>query len=116
MCTKEPLSVKDQRGLARPQVRDGKIYLSKLLTGRKTQKIYYRKCVQDPNETVHDLQIFNEEFVETLEILQSKRQQIYLCGDYNIDLLNIFQKNQYNNLFENLITAGLQPNISLPTR
>ena len=49
-------------------------------------------------------------------ILQSKRQQIYLCGDYNIDLLKIFQKNQYNNFFENLIAAGFQPKISLPTR
>ena len=69
-----------------------------------------------PNETVHDLQIFNDEFAETLEILQSKRLQIYLCGDYNIDLLKIYQKNQYNLFFENLIAAGFQPKISLPTR
>ena len=82
----------------------------------KHKKYIIGNVYRVPNETVHDLQIFNEEFVETLEILQSKRQQIYLCGDYNIDLLNIFQKNQYNNLFENLITAGSQPNISLPTR
>ena len=69
-----------------------------------------------PNETVYDLQIFNDEFVDALEILQSKRLQTYLCGDYNIDLLKIFQKNQYNIFFENLITAGFQPKISLPTR
>ena len=49
-----------------------------------------------PNETVYDLQIFNDEFVDALEILPSKRLQTYLCGDYNIDLLKIFQKNQYN--------------------
>ena len=32
------------------------------------------------------------------------------------DLLKNFQKNQYNIFFENLITAGFQPKISLPTR
>ena len=69
-----------------------------------------------PNETAHDLQIFNDEFVDTLEILQSKRLKIYLCGDYNIDLLKIFQKNKYNVYFENLIAAGFQPKINLPTR
>ena len=69
-----------------------------------------------PNETVYDLQIFNDEFVDSLEILQSKRLQTYLRGDYNIDLLKIFQKSQYTSFFENLITAGFQPKISLPTR
>ena len=69
-----------------------------------------------PNETVYDLQIFNDEFVDALEILQSKRLHTYLCGDYNIDLLKIFRKNQYNVFFENLIAAGFQPKISLPTR
>ena len=69
-----------------------------------------------PNETVYDLQIFKDEFVDTLEILQSKRLQTHLCGDYNIDLLKIFQKNQHNIFFVNLITAGFQSKISLPTR
>ena len=69
-----------------------------------------------PNETEYDLQIFNDKFVDTLEILQSKRLQTYLCGDYSIDLLKIFQKNQYNIFFENLIIAGFQPKLSLPTR
>ena len=32
-----------------------------------------------------------------------------------IDRLRIYQKNQYNLFFENLIAAGFQPKISLPT-
>ena len=59
---------------------------------------------------------YNNYITLALEILQSKRLQTFLCGDYNIDLLKIFQKNQYNIFFENLITAGFQPKISLPTR
>ena len=83
---------------------------------QNTKKYIIGNVYRVPNETVYDLQIFNDEFVDALEILQSKRLQTYLCGDYNIDLLKIFQKNQYNIFFKNLNTAGFQPKISLPTR
>ena len=45
--------------------------------------------------TINELQRFNGEFLETLEILQSKRLQVYLCGDYNINLLKVYKKDQY---------------------
>ena len=106
----EPINVKDQT--------TGWENLFVKITHRSqnTKKYIIRNVYRVPNETIHDLQIFNDEFAETLEILQSKRLQIYLCGDYNIDLLKIYQKNQYNLFFENLIVAGFQPKISLPTR
>ena len=48
--------------------------------------------------------------------MQSKRLQVYLCGDYNINLLKVYKKHQYNIIFENLVSAGYLPKISLPTR
>ena len=80
-----------------------------------------KKCIigniyRLPSETVNDLQTFNDEFLETLEILQSKRLQVYLCGDYNINLLKVYKKDQYNIFFKNLVSAGYLPKISLPTR
>ena len=54
--------------------------------------------------------------METLEILQSKRLQVYLCGDNNINLLKVYKKDQYNIFFENLVSAGYLPKISLLTR
>ena len=106
----EPLNVKDQT--------TGWENLFVKITHRSqnTKKYVIGNVYRVPNKTIHDLQIFNDEFAETLEILQSKRLQIYLCGDYNIDLLKKYQKNQYNLFFENLIAAGFQPKISLPTR
>ena len=84
----EPLNVKDQT--------TGWENLFVKITHRSqnTKKYIIANVYRVPNETIHDLQIFNNEFAETLEILQSKRLQIYLCGDYNIDLLKIYQKNQ----------------------
>ena len=106
----EPLNVKDQT------TGWENLFLKITHRTQNTKKYIIRNVYRVPNETVYDLQIFNDEFVDALEILQSKRLQTYLCGDYNIDQLKIFQKNQYNIFFENLITAGFQPKISLPTR
>ena len=41
---------------------------------------------------------------------------LFICGDYNIDLLNINTKDHYNTFYNNLTAAGYLPRISLPTR
>ena len=69
-----------------------------------------------PNELVSDITTFNEEFAETLDILHTKRTPTYLCGDSNIDLLKIHQKPNYCTFYDNLISSGYLPRISLPTR
>ena len=48
--------------------------------------------------------------------LRTNRSPIYLCGDFNIDLLKINWKNHYNTFYNSLTTAGYLPRISLPTR
>ena len=82
--------------------------------GSKTQIIgnIYRK----PNELLHDFHKFQDEFDETLERLRVNRIPVYLCGDFNIDLLKLNVKDHYNTFFNNLIAAGYFPRISLPTR
>ena len=70
----------------------GKSILKNYSRDEKHKKYIIRNVYRVPNETVYDPQIFNDEFVDALEILQSKRLQTYLCGDYNIDLLKIYQK------------------------
>ena len=53
--------------------------------GSKTQIVgnIYRR----PNEILHDFRMFQEEFVEALE--NFNRNPVYLCGDFNIDLLKL---------------------------
>ena len=81
--------------------------------GSKAQIIgnIYRK----PNELLHDFYKFQDEFDETLELLRVNRIPVYLCGDFNIDLLKLNVKDHYNTFFNNLIAAGYFPRISLPT-
>ena len=106
----EPVSIKDQ-------TTGWENLFIKISHNKKNSKKYIiGNIYRLPSETVNDLQTFNDEFLETLEILQSKRLQVYLCGDYNINLLNVYKKDQYNIFFENLVSAGYLPKISLPTR
>ena len=69
-----------------------------------------------PKELLSDFHLFQEEFDEALELLRTIRSPIYLCGDYNIDLLKINTKDHYNTFYNNLTAAGYLPRISLPTR
>ena len=69
-----------------------------------------------PKELLSDFHLFQEEFDEALELLRTIRSPIYLCGDYNIDLLKINTKDHYNTFYNNFTAAGYLPRISLPTR
>ena len=40
----------------------------------------------------------------------------YICGDFNIKLLKIGIKSHYNTFFENMLSSGFYPKITLPTR
>ena len=51
-----------------------------------------------------------------MEILQTMRSLVYIGGDFNIDLLKVNQKHHYNAFYENLVTAGYLPRITLPTQ
>ena len=69
-----------------------------------------------PKELLSDFHTFQEEFDEALELLRTNRSLIYLCDDFNIDLLKINTKDHYNTFYNNLTAAGYLPRNSLPTR
>ena len=57
-----------------------------------------------------------KELLLDFHTLRTKRSPIYLCGDFNIDLLKINTKDHYNTFYNNLTAARYLPRISLPTR
>ena len=72
----------------------------------------YRK----PCEVLDEFNVFLEELTSFLIFIKNQNRPSYLCGDYNIDLLKIKMKNHANNYFEELVTNGFFPKITLPTR
>ena len=59
---------------------------------------------------------FVDELEPILTDLVNPRSHVLLAGDFNIDLLSIKNRNVYNDYFENMLSWGLFPRITLPTR
>ena len=49
-------------------------------------------------------------------MLRARSKMVFLCGDYNIDLLKINTNDHFNTFYENVIYSSFIPNITLPTR
>ena len=48
--------------------------------------------------------------------LSAENKDIYVCGDFNTDLLKIETNINYKHFYELMISYGFLPNILLPTR
>ena len=68
----------------------------------------------------HDISEIYNNFLEYLDITLSKlineNKEIYLCGDFNSDILKIDLHSNYKHFYEIMSSYGLTPFISLPTR
>ena len=60
-----------------------------------------------PVELIPVIDTFLSEYALILEILQVNQNVIYLCGDFNIDLLKISTKNHCNTFYNNLIAQDI---------
>ena len=52
----------------------------------------------------------------TLNKLANENKDIYICGDFNTDLLKIDKNVNYKKFYEQLCSYGLLPQIIQPTR
>ena len=69
-----------------------------------------------PSYTAEDLSAFTNEYSDLLNILRTRSKFIYICGDYNIDILKMCSNNNYNTFYETVISCSFVPKITLPTR
>ena len=69
-----------------------------------------------PSELIDDLNMFINEFTETLHSAHLISKKTYVTGDFNIDLLKINSHNYYNAFYENITAQGFFPKITRPTR
>ena len=88
------------------------------LSLKRNNKKKYITCnvYKPPNLLIDDLNLFNNEFTNSLSYLSQFHRDTYVCGDFNIDLLQIYTNERYYQYFENIISCGFVPRITLPTR
>jgi len=68
-----------------------------------------------PHNTIDELDLFIEHVGRTLSQI-NLRQQFYICGDFNINLLQINNNAHNANFLECILSAGFLPAITLPSR
>ena len=93
-------------------------YLCVQVRGRKQGSKTYTLCntYRTPCEIVENMNIFNREFSLLLSCMKATKHSCYVCGDYNIDLLNVKTNNHYCEYFDEVVSQGFIPRITLPTR
>ena len=66
-----------------------------------------------PKDNIENYQCFIEEFEN---ITKSFDNNLIICGDFNIDLLRFNERNIINDYLESVLSNGLIPKITYPTR
>ena len=72
----------------------------------------YRK----PGESVDEMNAFLVEFSTLLQRVKNLNKLSYICRDYNIDLLKVKINPRFGEFFDNIVSSGSFPKITLPTR
>lgn len=62
------------------------------------------------------LEVFNEKFHELLIDLNSRNKSVYICGDFNIDLLHYENHRSTQEFVDNIFSTGFVPLITKPSR
>ena len=63
-----------------------------------------------------DVRSFTKEYTDVLNVLRTRSKSVYVCGDYNIDLLKIGSNNDYCSFYKNVLSSSFAPKFTLLTR
>lgn len=82
----------------------------------KNKHIIIGNIYRPPKTLIDNYRTFINEITQILVGLQTKKQNILLAGDFNVDLLQIKYKPIFSEYLDTLISNGFFPCITLPTR
>ena len=80
------------------------------------KKIVVGNIYRPPYNSRDNLNTFMVKFNAFLLENYANGQNTYMCGDYNLDLLKIHSVPFNENYFDNILSSGYIPTITLPTR
>ena len=86
---------------------------------RKTcriQKYVIGNIYRLPSYNAEDLSAFTNEYSDLLNRLRTRFKFVYICDDYNIDIIKMCSNNNYNTFYENVISSSFALKITPPTR
>ena len=84
--------------------------------GTLAKNIILGNIYRPPRNTVNDYNIFTRVFTGALEYLENFGPEILIAGDYNINLLDVHNRDVVGKYFTSVTAQGLIPLITFPTR
>ena len=83
------------------------------ITNKSSKNIICGCIYRHPKNDLSDFLVYLESVLKTVS---SENKEIYICGDFNIDLLKLDNVNNYQTFYNLLCTYGFLPLIIHPTR
>lgn len=80
------------------------------------KKVILCNVYRPPRQLLNDYNKFIDEFTQVLNGLDDVNSDVFITGDFNINLLELNQNERINNYFNLLIGKAFKPLITLPTR
>ena len=81
-----------------------------------SKKYVVSNIYRPPEKFVVELDLFIGEFSDFLNSLRNYNRSTFVCGDFNINLLEITSNHHVSEYFESICSMGYFPRITLPTR
>ena len=69
-----------------------------------------------PGLIVEEFDLFVDQFSSFLNAVNNLKRSSFICGDFNINLLQLNTNRHFNSYFERVLANGFFPKITLPTR
>lgn len=83
---------------------------------KNSKKYILSNMYRPPENIIDELKLFLEEFDSYMTKLLNLNKMVFICGDFNINLLEITTNTYANEYFESICSKGFFPRITLPTR
>ena len=83
---------------------------------QNAKKYIISNMYRPPERYVIELDLFISEFSQFIDTIRGLKRSSFICGDFNINLLDINSNDHVNEYFESICSRGFFPRITLPTR
>ena len=83
---------------------------------QNAKKYIISNIYRPPERYVIQLDLFISEFSQFIDTIRGLKRSSFICGDFNINLLDINSNDHVNEYFESICSRGFFPRITLPTR
>ena len=84
--------------------------------GNLNQNYIIGKVYRPPRDLIDNYRIFIDELHNTIANLLLQKKNIFIAGDFNINLLSVNDREIFGDFFDTFLSNSLYPKITLPTR